>query len=332
MDAAAVSPQVATAGSSATRSSKRVRAEQPSPPKTNAFSDHELRTLGAGGAGGQRTKEESSAAWVLVLKAQVDAALKTYAHNCTANWAAGSKAMEAAEAVAMCLRAPKRGARISLIAMDDDASTRAHVRSYGKESELPAVLGDAYVVSDPGHRTKLYGRVCYALAAIKANGIAKEHAAYFKRMYGVILKTVGRSKTTTIPDLRKAMTTGLMEHAFGEHTNCGEWCKADSAGYLPPRGHFLPPAKKELFLDKFNAFMTDSMLLESIHGFDSNGNESFNSRMAHKAPKDRCYSQTKSLDARVASAVGEHNAGAFKFHEAVTGLSDLASVSTQSTH
>ena len=65
MDAVAVSPQVATAGRSATRSSKRVRDEQPSPPKTNAFSDHELRTLGAGGAGCQRTKEVSSSAWVL---------------------------------------------------------------------------------------------------------------------------------------------------------------------------------------------------------------------------------------------------------------------------
>jgi hypothetical protein len=63
--------------------------------------------------------------------------------------------------------------------------------------------------------------------------------------------------------------------------------------------------------------MTDAMLEESLHGFDSNGNESFNSCMAQKAPKDRCFSTTESLDARVASAVGEHNDGLVVFHASV---------------
>jgi hypothetical protein len=57
--------------------------------------------------------------------------------------------------------------------------------------------------------------------------------------------------------------------------------------------------------------------VESLHGFDSNGNESFNSCMAQKAPKDRCFSTTTSLDALVASAVGEHNDGLFAFHASV---------------
>jgi hypothetical protein len=61
-------------------------------------------------------------------KSAVDAALKAYTHVCTANWVGSSKSMEAGEAVAMCKRLPELGARAAVICMDDDASTRAHVR------------------------------------------------------------------------------------------------------------------------------------------------------------------------------------------------------------
>ena len=56
----------------------------------------------------------------------------------------------------------------------------------------------------------------------------------------------------------------------------------------------------------------------SMHEFDSNPNEAFNARMSHKAPKDRSYSKTKSLDYRVACARGENNLGQYDFHARVT--------------
>ena len=55
-----------------------------------------------------------------------------------------------------------------------------------------------------------------------------------------------------------------------------------------------------------------------MYEFDSDPNEAFNARMSHKAPKDRNYSRTESLDYRVACARGENNLGQYDFQARVT--------------
>ena len=67
----------------------------------------------------------------------------------------------------------------------------------------------------------------------------------------------------------------------------------------------------------FYFFTTDEKLLEMLHGFTTQGNESLNMRGGELAPKYKNYSRTKSLDYRVHMVIGHHNVGMFSFYSQV---------------
>ena len=90
------------------------------------------------------------------------------------------------------------------------------------------------------------------------------------------------------------------------------WCKqknnpaakyASLANGMPLSGHQLNESLQRLF--ELHAANASSL----CHGSSTNGNESFNTMVAAKAPKARHYSKLESLNFRVACAVNQKTIG-----------------------
>ena len=64
----------------------------------------------------------------------------------------------------------------------------------------------------------------------------------------------------------------------------------------------------------FQRFTTDERLLEMLHFFTTQGNESLNMRLAELAPKYKNYSRTTSLDHRQQMVIGHHNVGMYLYY------------------
>ena len=67
----------------------------------------------------------------------------------------------------------------------------------------------------------------------------------------------------------------------------------------------------------FQHFTTDEQLLEMLHFFTTQGNESLNMRLVELAPKYKNYSRTKSLDYRQQMVIGHHNVGWHRYYAEV---------------
>ena len=196
-----------------------------------------------------------------------------------------------------------------------------------------APVGDPVIGADPGHRIKGFGKEAYALANAVGSRFNNDHAKYLKRSYGYILKKYAHEDDATAQYVQQRLRIGIMQHGFGDHRDCeSDWCKyklAEERGEpapKPPAGHLLPVDKKSLLEKGFEKFSAPEMLAESLHPFMSQANEALNQRLSAKAPKNRFYSGTHSLNYRASSAVGEHNLGHLNFHARVlkaVGVEDL---------
>ena len=112
-------------------------------------------------------------------------------------------------------------------------------------------------------------------------------------------------KGLTLPEAR--LKCGApMKHVVGYHDDCGqEWCtgrRAQIAGIphkKPPMFDLSLETDRKTFAavkEVFERFTTDKKLLEMLHSFTTQGNESLNMRLAELAPKYKNYSHTKMLD------------------------------------
>lgn len=104
----------------------------------------------------------------------------------------------------------------------------------------------------------------------------------------------------------------IVQHAYGEHGECGDWCqfrKDPTAKYKSlPRGLALEGDSLRLVLN--NVFAIYARNAEKLAPFGSTlANESFNNSVASKAPKARHYSGSESLDFRVKAAACQKNIG-----------------------
>ena len=113
------------------------------------------------------------------------------------------------------------------------------------------------------------------------------------------------------PEGMKAGTKAVVEHMFGNHTYCQEWC-----GYIKDpnnyKHHNLPYGK-----DLSNEVLHTS-LSQLFNSLDVNklaflgstqANESFNNTLISKAPKARHYSDSSSLQFRLCASVNQKNEG-----------------------
>ena len=167
----------------------------------------------------------------------------------------------------------------------------------------------------------------FALIKLRADdiGCKKIDAQRFKKYYGYMLK---QHKDSTLESLIEHCFAPI-EHLFNDHSLCDpKWCKplrfssqTDSNGMIIDSSlhgiHNLSYYRckvkhKKLYDEMTSAFLPYSFphrLVESLHGFTTNGNEALNNIVAHYAPKNRTYSTTMSLSNRISIVVGVHNIG-----------------------
>ena len=117
-----------------------------------------------------------------------------------------------------------------------------------------------------------------------------------------------------------------MNHICGKHEGCGTWCTgkraldADIPHNKPPMFDLTKNTDRltfEAVRKVFYFFTTDEKLLEMLHPFTTQGNESLNMRGAELAPKYKNYCRTKSLDYRVHMVIGHHNISMYAFYSQV---------------
>jgi DNA polymerase III epsilon subunit-like protein len=222
-------------------------------------------------------------------------------HDCRRNWDGSSKSMEADVAVQLvtnndCLK--KANVHVSTLVGDDDSSTIAKVRSVDRTVKK---------LSDTNHAKKNLGNMLYDLQR-SHKVLSTKVIKYFQKCFGYVLtQNKGDSKAVV------AGLHNIVSHAFDKHKSCGDWCgyNADPAGY---KHKTLPYGKglhgEKLFEDLSRIFNKYAEHADSLCELASTqGNESFNACVASKAPKARHYSNSESLDFRVALAVCQHNLG-----------------------
>lgn len=105
-----------------------------------------------------------------------------------------------------------------------------------------------------------------------------------------------------------AVLLAIPQHVFGQHENCGPWCtRGDSLGKVKQTVLFHEPELFEALKTLFTKYANNATRFSAAAS--SQANESVNGMMAHKAPKNRCYSRSESADFRLASTVCTKNEG-----------------------
>ena len=222
-------------------------------------------------------------------------------HDCRMNWNGSAKAMEADLAVELINTSTTTEYRVGTIISDEDATTMAKVRQFVDHAVSKR--------SDMNHIRKTLGNMLYELKNSKGYKILSTKVIdYVTKCFGYAI----HQKKSDAEAVRKALLN-VLPHIHGEHENCGpSWCRFltdPNRKYKSlPYGRCLNDAKLRVDLDKiFDCYAAMSEKLSHISS--SNPNESFNNMVAAKAPKNCHYSNSESLDFRVASSVCQKNVG-----------------------
>lgn len=218
-------------------------------------------------------------------------------HECTVNYSGSSKAMEPDMAVELVVENPnlkKENTKIGVIISDDDASIISAVRRASNEP--------IQKWSDSNHSAK---SVANALYNLKVN---QSVVKYFTRNFSYVIK---QNKNNS--DEVEKSVKNIVPHAYGEHANCGIWCKfaVEKENY---RHHGLPKGKpfdNHSIRDKleqiFNRFANNASKLSACSSIQKN--ESYNNLVLSKHPKARFYGASRTLHPRVEAAVCQSNEG-----------------------
>ena len=104
--------------------------------------------------------------------------------------------------------------------------------------------------------------------------------------------------------------SSVVDHQFGMHDSCGSWCKMKTN---PGEKHRNLPRGTDLHssdLRRELLVIFNKLDVSKLAKLDSsNVNESFNNTLRSKAPKDKHYSESNSLQDRLAAAVCQKNDG-----------------------
>jgi len=117
----------------------------------------------------------------------------------------------------------------------------------------------------------------------------------------------------------------IVPHMFGEHVNCGEWCRHRQSnrnyrhGSLPHGISLSGDELRKALETLFNELARNANKMAPCAS--TRENESFNNVVASKAPKARHYSSSFSLKTRLQCAVAQKNCGHVYLNEVFKGLS-----------
>ncbi|XP_063436607.1 uncharacterized protein LOC134718035 [Mytilus trossulus] len=219
-------------------------------------------------------------------------------HNCTKNWNQSSKAMEAFTGAKLMQNIEELSHKpVTILIMDDDAATMSKARE---------VLGhELEKWSDIGHSKKSVGKALYNLQN-KHKILSTRVIQYFQKCFSYAV-IQNKDNASGLKDALQA----IVEHAFGNHVKCGNWCKAGNVDYtyksLP---HGKPFENESLYVDLSVIFKSVANHSEKLApGGSTRDVESTNNIYASKAHKRTCYSTSESLENRIAAAAAQKNLG-----------------------
>ena len=220
-------------------------------------------------------------------------------HNCQRNWSGSSKCMEPDVAEAVIKNVEKKGLKVDTLIMDDDTTTLARVKSF-----KPEIIK----WSDLNHTKKHLGNSLYTLAK-KQKMLTKQVITTLQRWFSFAIK----QNKNQVQNCRQALSQ-IVPHAFGEHENCGVWCRAKDNPHIVYKHKTLPLGKnltgEQLRKDLDGIFQIFINNAEKIAPAASTKEvESFNNMVASKAPKRLHFSGSESLSSRVNCAVAQKNLG-----------------------
>jgi len=187
----------------------------------------------------------------------------------------------------------RMGNVVGTLVMDEDCTTIARVRG--------EVSHDVVKWSDLMHIRKHLTGSLYKIQK-KHRVLNSEVIKYIARCFSyALLQNKGDV------DKVRAAVLNIVPHIFGEHANCGTWCKysIESTRYM----HRTLPCGRDLtgrtLRDDLGTIFT-----ELANNADkiapcatTRENESFNNMVASTAPKARHYSSSSSLETRMECAV-----------------------------
>lgn len=244
-------------------------------------------------------------------------------HKCFGVFLGSAKAMEPAGAVdLMTDKNPllkKNDIKVSCMIGDDDSSTIHAVRK-----NCPQKVSKW---SDLNHGKKGLANALYSLKP-KFKELDTPVIKYLTKCFGYAL-----AQNLNDPEATSSAIKNIVDHAFGSHDNCKEWCqfKKNPEGYKHnglPNGEDLKNEnlKKEL-KTIFDRFAANSERLS--HGGSTQRNENFNAIVVSKAPKKTFYGGSFSHHTRVAAAVCQTNIGTKYVYNAYQRLGFRKSTQTE---
>ena len=184
-------------------------------------------------------------------------------------------------------------------------------------------------LADPAHRKKTFRN---QLCALKPKKAVKENLLH----EGDILRLTRNfaCMSRQLQSLPKSQWTGAaraaLEHHFDNHAFCGDFCKRKkelASGIQNNKKIYRCMEKdKDLYCELkevLERFISMEKLEEIGHGHHTNVNESFHNQAAWVAPKNKVYSGSVSLRARLSIALGIKIVGYDKFFQKVFKRMDI---------
>ena len=199
--------------------------------------------------------------------------------------------------VEMIKNSTNQGIKIGKVAGDDDNTGINRIR---KEGNVEIVKQ-----SDKNHVRKNITKKIYALSSV--------HKSLSKKVIGAITKNFNYmlQQNQGNPHGISNGFLAVVEHMFGNHNYCKEWC-----GFLkdPEKyKHGNLPHGKDLTDENLHKSLTEifcSLDANKLAFLSSTQvNEAFNNTVASKAPKAHHYSASSSLQYRMCAGVSQKNEG-----------------------
>lgn len=229
-------------------------------------------------------------------------------HDCRKNFVGSAKAMESDAGASLINNSSilqEVGLKVRVVIGDDDSSTMCAEKKDNFET--------IHKLSDKNHLIKNYGKDLYELSKSFKELKTKGVIPHLKKCFSyAVAQNKGKSKQLAI------VLRSIPNHIFGHHENCGDWCSRNDKSEdqtIKLTGKLLHNKLDELF-SKYAANSSKFSVSTS-----SQSNESINNMIAHKLPKNICYSKSAAADFRVASAVCAKNEGESSLLEITEKLS-----------
>ncbi|CAC5424477.1 unnamed protein product [Mytilus coruscus] len=213
-------------------------------------------------------------------------------HDCPRNWYGTSKGMEPDVGVSIIKKIEEKKCTVSTLIMDDDATTMSKIRQN--------IDNDITKWSDIKHVQNTLGKKLYVLPTSYRKSIRKDDKAHLMKCFTYAVHSNKNDKQQMKKDL-----SAIVPHVFNEHENCN----ARWSGYLKNPQNYTPTIKSSNLDLKLNKIFHDYIdnIDKLVPCASTKENESFNNMLTAKAPKNKHYSASSSLEARVNCTVAQKN-------------------------